>query len=111
MSELVAFLRARLDEDETTAKAVMNAGVTDAIPTAFKPWDLLVPNDPYGAVTRLLREVEAKRRLIAETEYHWNGLGPLHLPIDVFRLLALPYSDHPDYDPEWAVTMSDSGTG
>ena len=65
-------------------------------------------NDP----ARVLREVEARRAILAIHEYEW--LGPddaawKGCPVDVedwpcrtVRALASVYADHPDYDPEWA---------
>lgn len=63
---------------------------------------------------RVLAECEAKRRLIAEDEttFPRSGLverviGPtaemLHRETmtEVFRIMALPYVDHPDYLPDW----------
>jgi hypothetical protein len=67
--------------------------------------------------SRVLREVGAKRRIIAEHEVGsddsgpWNGYCGLcfndrtfnaaEAPCLTLRLLALPYADHEDYDEEW----------
>jgi hypothetical protein len=48
---------------------------------------------------RVLAEVDAKRRLVAESridDHNFGSVGPWTL-----RVLALPYADHPDYRPEW----------
>lgn len=62
---------------------------------------------------RVLAEVDAKRRVLgphgpAEFEYSDVDVcstcdrgGPLPFPCPTLRLLALPYSDHPDYDEAW----------
>lgn len=67
---------------------------------------------------RVLREVEAKRK-ITECHEPWvagngdticgrcgrehiDGRPGGHFPCQTLRLLALPYSDHPDYRQEWA---------
>lgn len=61
---------------------------------------------------RVLREVEAKRRLIAEIvprvqsmdeqiSTEWGGSLD-DAAGDLLRLLATAYADHPDYRPEWA---------
>lgn len=76
--DLVAFLRARLDEDE--------AWVVDG--DCPCPEGGLIPNCPE----RVLREVEAKRRLVG-----WAETKALY----VLTALALPYADHPDYRQEW----------
>ena len=63
---------------------------------------------------RIRAECAAKRRIV-EYRYSWNlqaenALGPPFGPIlkaqvitadSVLRALALPYADHPDYDPAW----------
>jgi hypothetical protein len=62
----------------------------------------IVRHDP----ARVLREVEAKRALLAaatsyspELEYGDNGEWAFDLAV---RLLASVWSDHPDYLPEWS---------
>ncbi|HEX7996236.1 MAG TPA: DUF6221 family protein [Streptosporangiaceae bacterium] len=80
MSAIVAFLRARLDEDETLDRGHPpdgDCGECGCVGTA-----------------RWLREVEAKRRFLA---WATEGAGDYYMQC----LLALPYSDHPDYDPAW----------
>ncbi|MFE1521553.1 DUF6221 family protein [[Kitasatospora] papulosa] len=115
------FLRDRLAEDEQAARAahapnwstdgrtglhygVEDGWMTDALTTADA--DHIARHDP----ARVLREVEAKRQLVDkyaqvadndidepyEYAYGWaNGLGR------AVRLLALPYTDHPDYQDTW----------
>jgi hypothetical protein len=129
-ADLVAFLRARLDEDEQYARG---------------PWgdsgysEYNEPGAP-GHHERVLAEVDAKRRIIAaspvacppgcardhtfsgscalrwmgpvvwgEDDSPWvhdsDGATVLAPPVTtnyVLRLLALPYRDHPDYQPTWA---------
>ena len=55
-----------------------------------------------------LGDCEAKRRIVgwhasvAERVDVVPGLEPRHNELGmVLRALALPYADHPDYDPEW----------
>ena len=76
--DVVDFLRARLDEDEAVARK---------------------------APARVLREVEAKRRIIQEHVDQVEMDDPC-VPIVAgerpLRHLAAVYADHPDYDPEWA---------
>lgn len=56
---------------------------------------------------RALREVEAKRRILALVTVNADG-EPIYVDgyaeawMDVLRLLALPYASHPDYDPALA---------
>ncbi|MFG3051889.1 DUF6221 family protein [Kitasatospora sp. NPDC048239] len=92
-ADLVAFMNARLDEDEQFAQG---------------PWgdngysEYNEPGAP-GHHLRVLAEVDAKRRIIAtcnhvlayEDHGHW-------LANQTLAILAMPYRDHPNYQPEWA---------
>lgn len=55
---------------------------------------------------RVLAEVDTKRRIVdglAEAlDRHADYITGTFTVEDVLRLLALPYADHPDYQPEWA---------
>jgi hypothetical protein len=57
---------------------------------------------------RVLREVEAKRRLLQQFELRGNSVRATVVPAtggvwdDLLRLLALPYADRPGYRQEWA---------
>lgn len=112
---LTAFIAARLDEDEAIARA---AG--DATPP---PWhaaggDIMSradgrcaanadgPEAPHIArhdPARVLREVAAKRAMVAECvrtcEYEDYGHA---LAGAVIKVMAAAWSDHPDYRQEWA---------
>jgi hypothetical protein len=138
MNDLVEFLRARFNEDEQ--------GARDAFSGQADPENGWGAERPEGyrqmAITphvgiiheavqadhivrwnpaRVLREVEAKRRIIAEhqivpgppqppggpdygcktchdhSEYGVGGFGYC----TTLRLLALPYADHPEFREEW----------
>jgi hypothetical protein len=129
MNDLIAFLRARLDEDERTARSVLWDGSGNTL-----KWDL-----PFSATVqvgsevfttddsavadhiarhdpaRVLAEVDAKRRIVDECAYWINKInasatdkypypnlaerGEVVLP--VITLLALPYASHPAYRDEW----------
>ena len=52
---------------------------------------------------RVLAECEAKRRVIEECDDYDNPSEVLILADQILRHLALPYADHPDYDPSWAA--------
>jgi len=136
--DLVAFLTARLDEDEAAAKAAQNAdeqhergmpeaAMREAIDLAGRrervydsPWwaanmkywlDRRAwgwPNDP----ARALREVEAKRRILAayesaerdriaygDAEPEWHIMRRTAF-LHACELLAAVYSD---YDPAWKL--------
>lgn len=127
--DLVAFLRARLDEDEQAARAAARAERSDSWTTLPDSWggvldgggnrslaigygDVMAPataahiarHDP----ARALREVEAKRRMLGRHHdfQRWcGGCGnDLTYRIDdcpELRDLAAVYADHPSYREEW----------
>lgn len=130
MNDLLAFISARLDEDQALAEgALMNGrsaeweiddgGDVQRVDTqgagnayvAVGPWDTsvyrgdaahIVRHDP----ARVLRDVEAKRKILADYEgtraitgdddEYVAGLGL------ALSALATVWSDHPDYDPALA---------
>jgi hypothetical protein len=122
VSDLVAFIKARLAEDEAVADSgehwqrlhVLPGGTRMIAPEgsmtavgSLEPVSALhvVRHDP----ARVLREVEAKRRIVeayneanegkyAGLTYEQGRLDSLELAL---RLLALPYADHPSYDESW----------
>jgi hypothetical protein len=93
--------------------------VVQTRPKAFRPHRVVGGLDPLldGAVAahiarhdpdRVLREVEAKRKLIdAIVAAEAARLGPypmelnIRLATDLLSLLALPYADHPSFKEEW----------
>ena len=101
MSDLAAFLKARLNEDEAAAKAA-------AIPDGPE-WSLPgpVPGEEQNAhiarhdPARMLREVEAKRAilaLLASAPVEDVNVG---IELEIQRHMAAVWSDHPDFDPAW----------
>ena len=140
MADLVAFLTARLDEDETTAKdhLCLTCGVP-VIPlrnvfgiTGYThdggSWNggviwqgrrcrgSVTGAEPVQKPARVLREVQAGRAILAE-HHQWvfggmTGCSVCHAghevgdpspgPCPTLRFLAAVYSDHPEYDQEWA---------
>lgn len=124
-ADLVAFLRARLDEDEAIAKAatpgpwtvddetlaeaihgpehqdVVSGGRWGGEATVFDTDDAvhIARHDP----ARVLADVEAKRRIVNERPWpigrNWDQVRAWH--DTTLRLLALPYACHPDYREEW----------
>ena len=107
MSDIVAFLQARLDEDEAIGRKDGLILMDDSGSSLLYVWsDEVIIN-----AARVLREVEAKRRIIASANDWPYGAGDPenvesgwrdHADVTL-RLLAFPYFDHPDYDPAWAV--------
>jgi hypothetical protein len=63
----------------------------------------IVRHDP----ARVLREIDAKRKIIAEHDVYSRPLGErmdcqsYDFPCTTLRLLALPYADRPGYREEW----------
>jgi len=122
MDDLIAFLRARLDEDEQVARATMWDGSGNraewSLPASatvnvggdeFYAGDRTIANHIVRqAPARVLREAEAKRRIL----YLAEQLPKVTASMDMFdnhrdawaevlKQLALPYADHPDYREEW----------
>lgn len=135
---IVEFLWARLDEDEQVARratagrwAWIDPGGRHKIALVAviaTDWQMVVPSgsgDVYPSrwdadhiarhdPARVLREVEAKRRIVelhSETELQNDegenvGAGcadcaHFDWPCETLRLLALSYADHPGYDESW----------
>jgi hypothetical protein len=119
-ADLAGFLRARLDEDEQTARHAFGDHNDDGPEwTEVSSGALSTGYELHGigdsAITRhmerwdpkrTLAEVDAKRRLLdylvdlesKALDGDWWNLDT-SLPL---RLLALPFAAHPDYLPEWA---------
>jgi hypothetical protein len=106
-SDLVAFLRARLDEDEQVAVAAGRkwSGIRVESYSEREP-EHVARHDP----ARVLAEVVAKRRIVAEyTLWSDNPGGEMReygyeegLEF-ALRYLALPYASHPEYRAdEWS---------
>ena len=107
MDDLTAFVTARLDEDGRGAQFVKERESRAEVPVTS--W-LGVP-----FADRMLREVEAKRQILVDVKALIDGMdaetnqerGPDHYYTPtgesdlLLKLLALPYSGHPDYRPEW----------
>lgn len=98
--DLIAFLRARLDEDEWAARAAKDVA---AKRTHYRA-SVTVRAD------RELRDVGAKRKLVDfwAIAYSKPGDFPGHdwdkvraNAVWTVRLLALRYADHDDYREEW----------
>lgn len=118
MSDLVEFLKARFNEDEQTARKVTAmtwsllrdpGGVRiedeNGSPIASDAYDAPLTADELEHIARhdparVLREVEAKRRMLPHLIVDGHTLDHCDRCM-VLRLLALPYADHPDHREEW----------
>ncbi|MCY0921854.1 MULTISPECIES: DUF6221 family protein [unclassified Streptomyces] len=130
--DLYTFLRDRLADDKTVAEAHQqwsphwyydhaaceirdrdNHGTVAFVP-GTRDGGHLARHDP----ARTLLDIDAKARVVelcAAPLVDVTGIAdpqPVVVPgegspwaPDVLRLLALPYADHPDYDPTWAPAM------
>ena len=119
MTDLVEFIRARLDEDERIARGEITRRevwqskldrmrrVGEMVGVGLIDYD--EPGAP-GDPARVLADVDAKRRIIsrcerlldaraASSELDWAADVLAH---DVLRDLAASYVSHPDYSPTWA---------
>lgn len=108
MSELVAFLLARITEDET------GANDADEFHRAHGAWcDLIVaadhvdPRCTCDLQTRIHAECEAKRRIVREhepaTDPCEGTFGPPGSPCFTLRYMAAVYTEHPDFRGEWVT--------
>lgn len=112
MDDLITFLRARLDEDERAVEGTW----TPPSSTPSHELATMQGSTVMMRPARMLREVEAKRRIVeqwathealdretfeAEGE-HARSLVSLRAAYwDACRDLASVYADHPDYREEW----------
>lgn len=115
MDDLVAFLRARLDEDEARAKPLI--AEDDVYRWSDVHSDVewfLAAGGPqaheFALAAQVLREVAAKRAILdhhkpirheGRTMCHSCLGAVLSWPCPTLQHLATVYSDHPDYRPEW----------
>jgi hypothetical protein len=128
VDDLVQWLREQLDDDERAARAAtagpwttMGQRVLDPSPPSNRlgigmavghaaasadyneTAEHIARHDP----ARVLRELDAKRKIIAEHDVYSRPLGErmdcqsYDFPCTTLRLLALPYADRPGYREEW----------
>lgn len=113
-ADLVAFLRARLDEDEQVAQAVeagpwhvdggsVYAGYpTEQVVDYSEAAEHIARHDP----ARVLADVEATREVLRLTkrafDYRETFLSGFATAMEgALRLFAVAYAEHPDYREEW----------
>jgi len=112
MSDLVAFLTARLDEDEAVAKAAagfLNQPEHIADDLGRFTWrgqqvarpslEHIARHDP----ARVLRRVDATRKILALCETETDETGGRPLAQRIVRLLTAEWSNHPGHKPERSV--------
>ena len=122
MDDLIAWLRAQLDEDERVAQeqppfpwravgdevwASDNYPVADAFALSSNQTRHVAAFIALHDPARVLREVESKRLLLNQFELRGNSVRATVVPStggvwdDLLRLLALPFADRPGYREEW----------
>lgn len=127
MTDIVAFLKARLDEDEQVARlAIPGPWVSDgyysvASEALGEGRSVICEGDCGGGVhdsetsahiarhnpARVLADIDAKLRLLTQFELRGNSVRATVVPTtggvwdDLLRMLALPYAEHADYDQRW----------
>jgi hypothetical protein len=132
MSEIMEFLKARLDEDQSALRLALSADwqVDSMFRTVVNrqgSTETQIVQDPSAQVrdlehiarhdpARALREVAAKRRIMYEYECEVERGAAGSRPdfqarhggiVDAYsaslRIIASVYADHPDYQQEWAL--------
>lgn len=117
MDDLIAFLRAQLDEDERVAKALDPQRhrdlATEVLSTAKPGAHLHALHVARWDSARVLAEVEAKRRILdlapgavmralaTQDPDFRDGYVAAHE--DAIKALALPYAGRPGWQEEWAA--------
>jgi hypothetical protein len=110
MDDLVAFLNARLDEDEARARATLRPGGPLWSEVGYGERIPEMAHIERHSPARVLRDVEAKRaivRLAAKVREWTDGSAGATAGYaaavvgDTLCALAAIDSDHPDYRPEW----------
>jgi hypothetical protein len=109
VTDLFEFLRARLDEDQAEAEKQRDGQEWDIDPWQIRYNEVETNYAAYIylriAKARVLREVEAKRRILGDELDRALDAGRTQRDLErsaLVRLLALPYADHPDFRQEWA---------
>ena len=111
MSDIAAFIGARLDEDEAAARAVPGRAWYEPDDDRFSHYKdaaHIARHDP----ARVLREVTAKRAILTRhspvtepgrgTRCGWcSGEFDVAWPCEDARSVAAIWSDHPDYQEGW----------
>lgn len=112
---LVDFLLARIAEDEAAADLVLRPYGDHAATNDADWWrrerewfDMGLSSDETSLLTRMtpqrvLAECDAKRRIVRYAVSRGQVRNRIREPWDwwALRLIALPYSEHPDYREEW----------
>lgn len=126
MDDLVAFLRARLDEDEAVTREaddfddhswyIVQDGLGNTVGPRPQPGEFRIATAYYAEYAehiarydpaRVWADVAAKRELLrvaeAAADFAPTFTTGFAAKLEgVLRRFAVAYADHPDYRPEWA---------
>ncbi|MDR3084297.1 MAG: DUF6221 family protein [Streptomyces sp.] len=115
MDDIVQWLGAQLDEDERIAASGESWTAFDEsqqgtrrvdvdhsierVVACTRSWrgEHIAAHDP----ARVLREIDAKRKILARVVNHEILMGRDEVHGDLLRLLALPYADRSGYRDDW----------
>jgi len=107
-TDIVAFLNARYDAEEQMATDCRIENGDGIYETVMSVSDATFHR--YFDKTRALAEIQSKRQFLnnlpvateaeraAAGEWQTPAVG---VPDTLLRILAMPYEQHPDYQPEW----------
>jgi hypothetical protein len=127
VSDIAAFIEARLSEAEATANAAAAANRFTSGAATFDVWNWVARDALAVGSATVLRLVAATRRIVGlhrpmkaedalplvfpvtavcDVCVDWNraardGAPPEPWPCATLRAVASQWSDHPDYQPEW----------
>jgi hypothetical protein len=103
LDHLVAFLLARLDDDEEAARTQVRGG-------EILPFESITQTADHGArhgPLRVLREVAAKRAAVQmwrdapRVSGNRLGAGRADVVDALIVVMATVFAEHPDFDPTW----------
>ena len=113
LEDITQWLRAQLDGDERIARdANTSPEMVTGIPRSYAEAPVAVHISTFADTTRVLREIDAKRRIAELHDYYRSEslgdapacflCGPgFGWPCPTMRALALPYADRSGYREEW----------
>jgi hypothetical protein len=100
MNDLIEFIKARLHDDERTAREAGTTGPSG--PAMFVIDDDYAHDTVAISADRVLAEVDAKRRVLGEMQSHLADDETDQTAQWFVKIMAVPYAGHPDYRQEWA---------
>jgi hypothetical protein len=119
MSSIVDFVRARLDDDENTARAALDGpgddgawytGSHEMNECRIEGHDMII-YDESGHTAEQAKHIARHdpARVLRQTEALRNITDHAHYALDddsrdeILRIIAAIWTDHPEYQPEWSI--------